>query len=333
MKKFLSALLALTMIFALCASGTAYAADEKVYTLKVSHTQGDTAPVVMGLYEFERLVEERSGGRMQIEVFTNGSLGDTTELVAQCLAGSNIGFMTDSGRFSDFVPEIGILNAPYVIETYEEGSKAVQSDYFNGLVEQLKGEGYQMLSFNYYEGGRHILTNKPVTCLDEVKGVKLRTGGTPEWVGTLDAFGAIPTSLAQSDVYNGIQNKIVDGADQQIITVYGMQLYEVAPYYIMTNQYQLMLGLCVSTSWFETIPEDLQQLLIDCSIEAGEYSSMKTNEVESKYVEEMVNDYGLKVVELDEAGMQEWKDAAESFYEENPEYKEWREKIFAAIGK
>ncbi len=335
MKKIITLIVAFALVFSICclAKPEAALADDTVYTLKVSHTQGETAPVVMGLYEFERLVEERSNGRLQIEVYPNGSLGDTGELVAQCLAGSNIAFMTDSGRFSDFVPEIGILNAPYVIDSYEEGAKAVESEYFKGLEEQLKAEGYYILSFNYYEGGRHILTKKPVNSLADVKGVKLRTGGTPEWIGTLKAFGAVPTSLAQSDVYNGIQNKVVDGADQQIITVYGMQLYEVAPNYILTNQYQLMLGLCVSVKWFETIPEDLQEILIQASIEAGEYSSEKTNEVEAKYLDEMINEHGLHVVELDEAGMAEWKEAAEKFYDENPEYKEWRTKLFEAIGK
>ena len=111
------------------------------YTLKVSHTQNADTPVVQGMYEFQRIVEEKSGGRMKIEVYPSGSLGDTAELVTQCLSGSNIGFMTDAGRFTDFVPEMGILNAPYVINSYEEGLKAVESDYFNALLAQMESEG------------------------------------------------------------------------------------------------------------------------------------------------------------------------------------------------
>lgn len=306
---------------------------ETVYTLKVSHTQNADTPICQGIYEFERIVEEKSNGRMQIEVYPSGSLGDTQELVTQCLSGSNIGFMTDAGRFTDFVPEIGILNAPYVINNYEEGLAAVQSEYFQGLSKQLEDEGYKCLSFNWYEGARHILTNTPVNNLADLAGVKLRTGSTKEWVGTLEAFGAVPTALAQSDVYNGIQNKVVDGADQQIITVYSMQLYEVAPYYILTNQYQLMLALCVNTNWFYSLPEDLQELLVDASIEAGEYSSKITNEITGSQMDEMVSSKGLVVTELSDAEMQEWIDAAEAFYDANPEYKEWRASLFEAIGK
>lgn len=308
------------------------AANDTVYTLKVSHTQNADTPVCQGVYEFERIVEEKSNGRMQIEFYPSGSLGDTQELVTQCLSGSNIGFMTDAGRFTDFVPEIGILNAPYVLDSYDDGLKAVESDYFKGLMKQLEDEGYKVLSFNYYEGGRHILTNTPVNKLEDLKGIKLRTGATKEWIGTLDAFGAVPTSLPQSEVYNGIQNKVVDGADQQIITVYSMQLYEVAPYYILTGQYHLMLGLCVNTTWFYSLPEDLQQILLEASVEAGEYSSKITNDVCAKEMEEMASK-GLVIKELTDEELQEWKDAAEAFYEKNPEYKPWRESLLAAIGK
>lgn len=314
------------------AEQAAPAADETVYTLKISHTQNADTPVCQGVYEFERIVEEKSNGRMQIEFYPSGSLGDTQELVTQCLSGSNIGFMTDAGRFTDFVPEIGILNAPYVLDSYDDGLKAVESDYFKGLMSQLEEEGYKVLSFNYYEGARHILTNTPVNSLAELKGIKLRTGATKEWIGTLDAFGAVPTSLPQSEVYNGIQNKVVDGADQQIITVYSMQLYEVAPYYILTGQYHLMLGLCVNTTWFYSLPEDLQQILLEASVEAGEYSSKITNEVTTQEMEEMT-EKGLVIKELTDEELQEWKNAAESFYEKNPEYKPWRDNLLAAIGK
>lgn len=346
MKKTLTMILAIVMVFALCAcssksaeqsavtaeEGAVPAEDTTVYTLKLSHTQNEGTPIVEGMHEFERIVEEKSNGRMQIEVYASGSLGDTADLVSQCLSGSNIGFMTDAGRFTDFVPEIGILNAPYVINNYEEGLAAVQSDYFKALNKQLEDEGYLCLSWNYYEGSRNILTKTPVNTIEDLKDIKLRTGGTKEWIGTLNAFGAIPTSLPQSEVYNGIQNKIVDGADQQVITVYSMQLYEVAPYYILTNQYQLMLAMCVNTTWFYSLPEDLQQIMLDASVEAGKYSSKITNEVCTAELEEMAGK-GLVITELDEEGLKPWMEAAESFYDENPQYKEWRTNLFEAIGK
>ena len=81
-------------------SGTSKAAqdnkaqEKETYTLKVSHVQGDNAPVVQALYQFEKDVEADSNGRLQIEVFPNGTLGDTVDLVNQCKTGSNVAFMT-----------------------------------------------------------------------------------------------------------------------------------------------------------------------------------------------------------------------------------------------
>lgn len=292
--------------------GTDQAAKGETYTLKVSHVQGDNAPVVQALYQFEKDVEAASEGRLQIEVFPNGTLGDTVDLINQCKTGSNVAFMTDAGRFSDIVPDIGVICGPYLFDDYETGNKMVQSEVFQGWCNQLADEGYKALSFNYYEGDRNILTTKPINSMADLKDVKLRTGSTKQWIDTLNAFGAIPTSLAQSEVYTGIQQKVVDGADQQVVTVHDMQLYEVCKNYTMTHQYQLMLGLVLSNDWYNKLPEDLQQILTDNSIKAGEYSSKLTLELIDQQLEEMKSS-GLVV--NDTIDLTEFKAAADQVYE------------------
>ncbi|MDR1627062.1 MAG: C4-dicarboxylate TRAP transporter substrate-binding protein, partial [Spirochaetia bacterium] len=303
---------ALVLLLAACGSGnpsSPAAAKEEAPTveLKLSHSQNETAPVTRGLMELSKKLAEKSGGRFKAQVFPSGMLGDTQEMVAQALSGSNIGFMTDAGRFSNFLPEIGILNAPYLFETYEEGNAIVQSDLFKAMTDKLLQQGYRVLSFNWFEGGRHFVTTKEVKSMKDIKNLKIRTGATPEWVATLKAFGCLPTALPQSEVYSGIQSKVVDGADQQIITVYGMKLYEIAPYYILTNHYQLMLGLCVSDKWFSGLPQDMGQLLIAESFAAGEYASQLTLNDVDKMMQEMVQK-GLKVYTPDLA---EWRAAAQ----------------------
>lgn len=286
--------------------------SEETYTLKVSHVQGDNAPVVQALYQFEKDVEAASNGRIQIEVFPNGTLGDTVDLINQCKTGSNVAFMTDAGRFADIVPDISVICGPYLFDNYETGNQMVQSDVFQEWCSQLADEGYRALSFNYYEGDRNILTTKPVNSMADLKDIKLRTGSTVQWIDTLNAFGAIPTSLAQSEVYTGIQQKVVDGADQQVVTVHDMQLYEVCKHYTMTRQYQLMLGLVLSNDWFNKLPEDLQQILVENSIKAGEYSSKLTLELVDSQLEEMKKQ-GLVV--NDTIDLTEFKAAADSVYE------------------
>lgn len=292
-------------------TGTAVGGKE-TYTLKVSHVQGDNAPVVQALYQLEKDVEAASEGRLQIEVFPNGTLGDTADLVNQCKTGSNVAFMTDAGRFADIVPDISVICGPYLFDDYETGNKMVQSDVFQEWCGQLSDEGYKVLSFNYYEGDRNILSINPVNSMADLKDVKLRTGSTKQWIDTLNAFGAIPTSLAQSEVYTGIQQKVVDGADQQVVTVHDMQLYEVCKNYTMTHQYQLMLGLVVSDDWFNKLPEDLQKILAENSVKAGEYSSQLTLDLVDQQLEDMKSK-GLVV--NDTIDLTEFKAAAEGVYE------------------
>jgi len=314
-------------------SGTSKAAqdnkaqEKETYTLKVSHVQGDNAPVVQALYQFEKDVEADSNGRLQIEVFPNGTLGDTVDLVNQCKTGSNVAFMTDAGRFADIIPDISVICSPYLFDDYETGNKMVQSGVFQEWCGQLAKEGYKPLSFNYYEGDRNILTTKPINSMADLKDVKLRTGSTVQWIDTLNAFGAIPTSLAQSEVYTGIQQKVVDGADQQVITVHDMQLYEVCKNYTMTHQYQLMLGLVLSNDWYEKLPEDLQKILVDNSIKAGEYSSQLTLELVDTQLEEMKSQ-GLVV--NDTIDLTEFKAVADKVYEAEG-LTEARQKLLDAV--
>ncbi|MDO4327919.1 MAG: C4-dicarboxylate TRAP transporter substrate-binding protein [Lachnospiraceae bacterium] len=293
-------------------NNTAAETTAETYNLKVSHVQGDKAPVVQALYQFEKDVEAASDGRIQVEVFPNGSLGDAVDLINQCKTGSNVAFMTDAGRFSDIVPNMGVICGPYLFDDYETGNKMVQTDVFQSWCDELASEGYKVLSFNYYEGDRNILTTKPINSMADLKDVKLRTGSTKQWVDTLTAFGAIPTSLAQSEVYTGIQQKVVDGADQQVVTVNDMQLYEVCKHYTMTHQYQLMLGLVLSNDWFEKLPEDLQQILVDNSVKAGEYSSKLTLELVDQQLENMKGK-GLEV--NDTIDLTEFKAVADQVYE------------------
>lgn len=309
------------------ASGSKESEKEDTYTLKVSHVQGDNAPVVQALYQLEKDVEAASGGRLQIEVFPNGTLGDTADLVNQCKTGSNVAFMTDAGRFADIVPDMGVICGPYLFDDYETGNKMVLSDVFQGWCTELAGEGYKVLSFNYYEGDRNILTTKPVNSMADLNNVKLRTGSTKQWIDTLNAFGAIPTSLAQSEVYTGIQQKVVDGADQQVVTVHDMQLYEVCKHYTMTHQYQLMLGLVLSNDWFNKLPEDLQAILVENSVKAGEYSSKLTLDLIDQQLEEMKKE-GLIV--NDTIDLTEFKAAADGVYEAEG-LAEARQKLLQAV--
>lgn len=299
-------------------------ASDKVYTIKIGYVQNESDPLTQGLYYMAEQVKEKTDGKVQIQVMPNGVLGDTGDVLEQCRTGAPIGLLVDAGRFIGYIPEIGILDAPYLFDTYEQGNKIVQSSLFTDWFTQLEDEGFKILSFNWYQGSRNYLTTTPVNSLADAKNLKIRTGGSKVWQATINSFGSKATSLAQNDVYSAIQGKVVDGCEQQVTAVYGLNLVEVAKYYALTNHFQLLTGLCVSNTWFNSLPSEYQEIFKEEAIKAGEYaSSITINNVNSMLDE--LKAKGLVITELKD--LDAWKAASESVYKENAGFEDLRSQI------
>ena len=104
--------------------------------------------------------------------------------------------MVDGGRLATFVKEFGVLGAPYLASGYDGIRKVVTSPLFEEWVAKLrKASGHQVLSFNWWQGERHLRTNKPVTTPADLTGIRMRTPGAPVWLETISAMGATPTPM------------------------------------------------------------------------------------------------------------------------------------------
>lgn len=311
----LVSILALSLIF-----NPAILAQE--YTLNVGMAVGETNPMYKGAMKLKENVEKRTDGNLEIRVFPNSQLGSTDDLQEQAKMGANVAVITDAGRLADVLPEIGILNAPYIATSYEEVRKIVLSDMFKNLSNKLTEYNYKVLSFNWYQGERHFITNKPVETPSDLNGLKIRTPGSPVWRKSVAAMGATPTPLAWSEVYPGIQQGVIDGAEAQLTAIYGSSLYEVIDYINKTGHFQLMTGLVVGTRWFNSLPEDYQNIILEESIKAGDYASELTIELGKEYEAEMVK----KGVTIVEPNVEAFVESVQGVYEELG-YNELKEQI------
>ena len=109
--------------------------------------------------------------------------------------------------------------------------------------------GLTILSFNWYQGARHMLTKKAVATPADLKGVRVRTIGEPLWIKTINAMGATGTPLPWAEVYPALQTGVIDGAEAQPSAIWGAKLYEVVSHVTLTEHIFLMSGLIVSDKW------------------------------------------------------------------------------------
>ena len=187
----------------LVALNPALAAD---YTLSINTALTTTDPLYKGLESFRDAVAERSKGALGVKLFPNSQLGADEDVLEQARAGAPVAVVVDGGRLAVFQKEFGVLGAPYLASGYEDVRKVVTSPLFEEWVKKLHDtSGHQVLSFNWWQGERHLWTTKPVTGPADLSGLRMRTPGAPVWVGTVAAMGATPTPMPFSEVYSALE--------------------------------------------------------------------------------------------------------------------------------
>lgn len=269
-------LLMATAIGAVMVAGSALAAD---YTLSVNTALATNDPLYAGLEALVTNVDKASGGRLEIKLFPNSQLGADEDVLEQARAGAPVAVVVDGGRLAVFQNEFGVLGAPFLAGGYDGIRKVVMSDMFEGWVEKLNsGSNLQVLSFNWWQGERHLLTQTPVTVPADLAGIRMRTPGAPVWIETIKAMGATPTPYPWGEVYSALSSNAIDGAEAQIPAIRGAKLNEVIKYITKTGHINLITGLVTSGGWFNTLPEDLQEILRNESVIAGDIASYGTRD-------------------------------------------------------
>jgi tripartite ATP-independent transporter DctP family solute receptor len=273
------------------------AAAQTVLNINTALTTDD--PMYAGLERMKANVEKRSAGKLAIRIFPGSQLGKDEDVLEQARAGANVAVLVDGGRLAPFVKEWGILGAPYLVDNYDQILKLEQTPLFKSWVDKLRdASNHQVLSFNWFQGHRHVLTNTPVKVPADLKGIRMRTPGAPVWLETVRAMGATPTGMPWSEVYSALQTKVIDGAEAQHPAVFGAKLYEVVKYVTKTEHIYLITGLVTSRGWFDKLPADQQAILREESFAAGKFASEKTIESLADY-EKKLKERGVTVAEID----------------------------------
>lgn len=339
MKKLISLALAATMGLSLAACGGSSTSTSGAeagkdaaggsYTLKVGTALTETDPLFIALTEvFEKTVEEKTNGDVQVEVYSGSQLGSDEDVLEQAIVGAGVGIITDPGRLSNYVYDIGVLQAPYIVSSYDEALKLFETPTFQELAAQVEAQGFNILSFNYYQGERELFTKTPVTGPADLKGLRIRSSGSQVVTSTLEAMGANTTVLAWSEAYQALQQQVIEGVEVHLSAAVGSSMQEVTKYLAFTGHQQLLTGLVISDAWFQKLPAEYQQILKDASYEAGKSASENVIAKNDEYLKTLT-DGGIEVVDCD---VEAFKTACDKAYEVL-KYTEIKAKLDADMGR
>jgi len=281
--------------------------------LKFNHVLSPNEPYHQGFLNWAERVKERTNGGLEIQVFHSAQLGVEEDIIEQIRQGVNVGQNTDSARLGNYVPGIAVMNGPYFVNSIEDVVKLSQLPTVQKWEQELATEyGIKVLSFNWVQGFRHFMTNKPIRSPEDLKGLRIRTPPAPIWQESVKALGAVPTAMNFGDIYTGLQQKAVDGAELVYANIFGASLFEVLKYVSETKHFLLINFEVVSSKWFDSLPEEYQKILVEECDRAG---------LETSYgMEEGIPDFRKRAEEkgmtiIQDIDIEAFKEAGKAAYE------------------
>ena len=286
-------------------------------TLKLGHVQSSEEPIHQSFLHFAEQLEKRSEGQITVHVYEASALGTNKEVYELARLGASVIANVDAGYLSDYLPDIGVLAGPYLLKDIRDYEKVVQSKWYQDQVDQLYEKGFQVIALNGYFGARHIISSKPIRKLEDFSGLQIRIPPNIIWVKTFDALGANPTTLAWSEVYSGLAQGVVHAAEAPLGSIIGSRFYEHQKVLSTTAHFQPFVGMVMGRKYWETLPEEVQKLLLEEGHAWGTYLT----ELSIVSEEDQLNFLRSKGVEIiEDVDLPSIRKATESVYLSNPDW-------------
>jgi TRAP-type transport system periplasmic protein len=224
------------------------------------------------LVKFGELVDECYEGPVNIVMHKNSELGLEKQYFEYMSQGQAVDFaIVSPAHMSTFSRAAPFIDAPFLFRDLDHWNAVLDQDLFKPIADEISQRADTML-IGYAGGGvRNIFATKPLANLEDLRGLKVRVQGAPIWSSTFQAAGMAPTVIAYNEVYNGIQNRVIDGGENEAAGVEQMRFFEVAPQLSMTQHAITIRPIVFSGKTFRNLPEALQACVLSAGKEAGAY--------------------------------------------------------------
>ncbi len=293
MKKLLVLLLAVCMVFAFAACGggsnePAPADPGETFTLTIGTTVQDDSATGRALLEvFKPYIEEHSNGRIEVIVQNNSVLGSDREIYEALQLNTVQASQGPLSTLANFDPDFAVCDLPFLFTSKEEAYANLDGEFGDALAATLPQYGMRIIAYGE-NAFRNISNNQhPVKTAEDLKGLDIRVMESPVNIATYKAMGTNPTPMAFSELYGALQNGTVDGQDNGIVLTYTNKLYEVQPYYTFTHHLYAANAVVVSEEFWQSLPEDLQQVVTEASFEAMKFQRDLNTQLEDELVATM----------------------------------------------
>lgn len=266
--------------------------------LRVAHDNNVNTPLHASFQEFERLVEEKTDGKVDVIIFPAGQMGsvtDTLEQVRRCdieMSG------TTTSNLVQTVPEFAVWESYFLFDDYEQAHKVLDSEVGMSVMEPMKkmgvtGLGYMEMGFRNFSNSK-----RPIETAEDVKGIKMR-GYNPLQIKAWESLGAVPTNLAFNEVFTSLQQHLIDGQECATSSFFTEKFYEAQDYWSLTKHTYTNFMVYINTKFLESLPEDYRSAVLESLEEAIEFNREKVESEEEENLKQ-IEASGTKINEVSE---------------------------------
>ena len=258
------------LAFSAAAVAAPYVKAQAQITLHGASQFNDDHAFTKAMAKFAELTQQYWGKPIEFVLHKNSELGLEKDYFAYMNQGISVDYaIVSPAHMSTFSKAAPFIDAPFLFKDLAHWNSVLDKDILKPVADEIAQKADVML-VGYAGGGvRNIFSNKPATTLAELRGLKVRVQGAPIWSKTFAAIGMSPTVIAYNEVYNAIQNGVINAGENEAAGVESMKFYEVGPNLLMTEHAITIRPICFSGKSFKKLPADLQAAIIKAGKEAG----------------------------------------------------------------
>jgi len=253
------------------AAGPAQA--QQPIVIKFSHVVSVDTPKGKAAEYFKKIAEERTKGKVKVEVYPNSTLFKDGEELEALQLGSVQMLAPSLAKFGPLgVREFEVFDLPYIFDNYDELHKVTSGPVGQGLFKKLESKG--LVGLAYWDNGfKDMSANKPIRVPADYKGLKMRIQSSKVLGDEMKALGAIPQVMAFSEVYQALQTGVVDGTENPPSNIYTQKMNEVQKYVALTEHGYLGYAVIAQKKFWDALPADIRTTLEGAMKDATKYAN------------------------------------------------------------
>jgi C4-dicarboxylate-binding protein DctP len=298
---------ALAAALALVLAGGAIAQEPIV--IKFSHVVALDTPKGKGAEKFKQLAEERTKGRVKVEVYPNSTLYKDGEEMDALQLGSVQMLAPSVAKFGPMgVREFEVFDLPYIFEDFGELHKVTDGGVGKLLFQKLESKG--IVGLAYWDNGfKDFSANKPLRLPGDVRGLKMRIQSSKVLDAEIRALGGIPQVMAFSEVYQALQTGVVDGTENPPSNFYTQKMNEVQKYLTLSDHGVIEYAVIANKKFWDGLPADIRTILEGAMKDATKYANDIAKEENDKALAAVKATGKTEILTLSSDAKAAWKKA------------------------